>query len=105
MRQDIKEIYQPKFYIHWDYETIAADIRKEGFDPIYITDSPGTIYSPHQHPETKLLAFLEGDMEVRVGRQVYPCGIGDKLVIPGHVEHSAIAGSRGCSFFWSEKLS
>ena len=52
-------MYQEKFYKTIDRERIAEEVRKEGFDPIYITDPPGRVYYPHRHPETKLLVFLE----------------------------------------------
>jgi len=34
-----------KFYESMDREEIAAQIRKEGFDPIYVHDPPGRIYA------------------------------------------------------------
>ncbi|HWP59992.1 MAG TPA: cupin domain-containing protein [Candidatus Acidoferrales bacterium] len=87
-----------------DKQTIEAEIRKEGFDPILIQDPPGHVYPPHRHPETKLLAFLLGEMKVKVGENTFTCHAGDKVVIPGNVEHSAQVGPEGCVFFWSEKL-
>ncbi len=43
-------------------------------------------------------------MEVRVSGEVYHCSAGDRLIIPGDVEHSAVVGLDGCGFFWSEQL-
>ncbi len=97
-------MYEANFYKTIDKEGIAEDARREGFDPVYITDPPGRVYPPHRHPETKLLVFLEGNMEVRVKGQEFDCKPGDKLIIPGNLEHSAIVGPEGCTFFWSEKL-
>ncbi len=97
-------MYQAKFYKKIDREQIAEEVRKEGFDPVYITDPPGRVYHPHHHPETKLLVFLQGTMEVKVKDVTYNCNPGDKLIIPGNVEHSSVAGPEGCVFFWSEKL-
>jgi len=97
-------MYQAKFYKAINQEQIAEEVRKEGFDPLHIVDPPGHLYPPHRHPETKLLVFLQGDMEVTVADQKFICGPGDKLVIPGNVEHSAEVGPEGCVFFWSEKL-
>jgi hypothetical protein len=34
-----------KFYESMNREEIAAQIRKEGFDPIYVHDPPGRIYA------------------------------------------------------------
>ena len=97
-------MYQAKFYKKIDKERIAEEAEREGFDPVYITDPAGRVYPPHRHPETKLLIFLKGTMEVSVGDQKFDCKPGDKLIIPGNTEHSAVAGPKGCAFFWSEKL-
>ena len=58
---------------------------------------------PDRHPETKLLVFLEGSIEVVVQGRKFNYKLGDKLIIPGNVEHSAIAGARGCGFFWGRR--
>ena len=100
----ITKIYQPKFYQDLDETKIIKDVVKEGFDPIKLSDPPGSIYHPHTHPETKLLAFLKGSMEVKAGGKEYHCQPGDKLIIPGKVKHSAVVGKQGCTFFWSERL-
>ncbi len=97
-------MYEPKYYLDLSAGEVAQKVRDEGFDPIRISDSPGTVYSPHSHPETKLLAFLQGTMQVRTEGQTYHCTPGDKLIIPGNVEHSALVGPEGCVFYWSEKL-
>lgn len=97
-------MYQPNAYRTMDKEAIAADVRKEGFDPVYIKDPPGHVYPPHRHPETKLLVFLKGTMVVKVKDQKFNCKPRDKLIIPGNSEHSATVGTEGCVFFWSEKL-
>ena len=97
-------VYQANFYKTIDRERIAEEIEREGFDPVRITDPPGRVYASHRHPETKLLVFLEGTMEVIAGGQKFACKPGDKLIIPGNAEHSAVAGPKGCVFFWSEKL-
>ena len=97
-------MYQLKFYKTIDKKRIAEEIRREGFDPMCITDPPGRVYTTDRHPQTKLLVFLEGGMEVNVGRNSFECHAGDKVIIPGNVEHSAVVGPDGCIFFWSEKL-
>ncbi len=97
-------MYQAKFYKNLDKERIAEAVREEGFEPVYIQDPPGRVYQTHKHPETKLLVFLAGSMEVKVKDVTFNCDPGDKLVIPGNAEHSAVAGPQGCDFFWSEKL-
>lgn len=83
---------------------IKRNIVSEGFNPIKYTNPAGFIYPEHKHPETKLLAFLKGDMDILVDNQQFTCAAGDKLIIPGNIKHSAIVGRDGCSFFWAEKL-
>ena len=43
-------------------------------------------------------------MEVNVLGTRLDCVSGDRLLIPGNTEHSAVVGSQGCEFFWSERL-
>jgi quercetin dioxygenase-like cupin family protein len=76
----------------------------EGFAPLAVDDPPGGYYPPHQHPETELLVFLAGGMEVLVQDQTYHCRAGDRLLIPGNVEHTALVHADGCAYFWAEKL-
>jgi quercetin dioxygenase-like cupin family protein len=97
-------MYQPGFYASLSIPQIREQILAEGFDPIQINDPAGHIYPPHHHPETKLLAFLSGGMDVSVGDQSFHCVAGDRLLIPGNAEHSARATADGCVYFWSEKL-
>lgn len=97
-------MYKPGLYANMNETEIAQQVEAAGFDPIRITDSPGHVYQPHTHPETKLLAYLKGEMRVTVDGETYHCKPGDQLLIPGNVVHSAQAGPTGCVYFWSEKL-
>ena len=97
-------MYQQGFYKQIDEARIIEEVRREGFDPLPITDPPSHRYPPHRHPEIKLLVFLAGEMEVTVGAKSYQCSAGDRLVIQGNVEHSATVGPEGCVFLWSEKM-
>ena len=96
--------YQPETYKALDQEKIASSIRQDGFNPVSISDPAGYVYPPHRHPETKLLVFLKGSMKVYVQGREFNCSAGDRLMIPGNMEHSAVVGPEGCNFFWSEKL-
>ena len=97
-------MYQAKFYKTIDREKIEEDIRKEGFDPLIVSNTPGFVYEKHQHQATKLLAFLKGSMNVKVGDKIHHCEPGDKLVIPGNTLHESVVNRTGCTFFWSEKV-
>lgn len=85
-------------------EDVVQTISKEGFNPILITDKPGFVYETHQHAESKLIVCLEGSMKVNVNGKNYDFEPGDKLLISGNTPHSAVVGSNGCKYFWSEKI-
>jgi quercetin dioxygenase-like cupin family protein len=95
--------YDPQAFTSVDAASVHAAVEREGWAPLLIHDPPGAVYPPHQHPEAKLLVFLRGSMEVKVGGAVYRGLPGDKLIIPGGVEHAALVGPDGCIFFWSEQ--
>src|SRR5262245_17197126 len=97
-------MYTQEAYKNFSRAEMEKRIRAEGFDPLLIHDQPGYFYSPHEHPETKLLAFVDGSMEVWVKSQHFLCKSGDKLIIPGNTKHSAKVGADGCLFYWSEKI-
>lgn len=97
-------MYYKQFYKDLQESEIEKSIKDEGFDPMKYSNGPGDVYPPHSHPETKLLAFLEGSMEVKVGEETFQCIKGDKIIIPGNTPHSAVVGPSGCTFFWSEKM-
>ncbi len=97
-------MYEPNFYKEINEAQVVEDIKKSGFNPYKFNDPPGKIYPEHSHPETKLLVFLAGSMEVRVGGKKYQCGAGDKMIIPGNTLHAAVVNKEGCTFFWSEKI-
>jgi len=97
-------MYSKQAFKNLSRAEIEKQIVREGFDPVLIHDHPGFYYSPHEHPETKLLVFLDGSMEVSVGEMSFECQPGDKLIIPGNTTHSARVGPQGCLFYWSEKI-
>ena len=97
-------IHQPGAYKGLDRQATLAKLRADGWEPVVFSDPPGFVYPPHRHAETKLLAFLAGSMDVAAGGGTYQCSAGDKLAIPGNVEHAAIVGPDGCAFFWSEQM-
>ena len=85
-------------------EEIKKLIKSEGFDSNLFSNQPGYVYEHHQHPETKLLGCLKGSMKVTVNGKEYDFEPGDKLIITGNTPHKAVVGSKGCVFFWSEKI-
>lgn len=97
-------VYAPNVYADIEPEILLDRLRRDGWDPIPITDSPGYVYPPHTHATTKLLAILTGSIEVRVAVEIWWCLPGDQVVIPGGVEHAALVGPDGCRFYCSERL-
>lgn len=85
-------------------DEMREDILSMGYIPLLISNTSGFEYAPHTHAESKLLAFVLGEMVVTVDGEVIECKSGDLLIIPGDVIHSATVGEHGCKFFWSEKL-
>lgn len=94
-------MYYSKIYKDLNRKQIEEEIKKEGFNPLIISNEPGYVYLSHQHPETKLLAFLEGSMDVAIDGKTYHCTPGDKCIVPGNTIHSASVGRDGCTLFWS----
>ena len=47
-------------------DQIAADLRKQGYDPILSQDKPDEYYPPHSHKETNIIVVLEGTMTVTI---------------------------------------
>jgi len=97
-------MFKRGYYSKMTKSEIRQSIKNEGFDPLIINNSPGYTYSKHHHLETKILAFLDGSIEVTVNNDTFNCKKGDKLIIPGNTEHSAVVGEEGCLFFWAEKI-
>lgn len=96
-------MYNKNFYKGLKNKEIEESIRQDGFEPKLFNDPAGFVYPPHHHKETKLLAFLEGAMEVTVEKEIFNCSAGDKLIIPANIQHAALVGPQGCSFYWSER--
>jgi len=97
-------MYSRNFYKDLDRTKIKMDVEKEGYHPLVISNDAGFVYHEHQHPETKLLVCLEGNMKVWTQGKEYNFMPGDKLIIPGNTKHKAVVGKTGCTFFWSEKI-
>lgn len=90
-------------YIGMSKNEVYEKVVELGYRPILIDDLPGRVYHKHSHAETKILAFVRGNMQVWVEGEEYECEEGDRLIIPGGKEHSAVVGDGGCEFWWGEK--
>lgn len=56
---------------------------------------PDAVLPAHSHPHEQGGAVLEGELVLTVAGETRRLGPGDGFVIPGGVEHSAVAGSAG----------
>lgn len=56
---------------------------------------PNAVLPTHSHPHEQGGIILDGDLELTVGDEIRRLGPGDGFVIPGGVEHSAVAGPNG----------
>ena len=61
----------------------------EGYRVLQWSDEPGTKYGPHAHPEDQSHWILAGQLELRVGNEVYALRAGDRDFLPANTIHSA----------------
>lgn len=53
--------------------------------------SQGTELPRHSHPHEQISYVLTGELETRIGGKCYLLQSGDSLLLPGGMEHSALA--------------
>ena len=92
-------VYSPGAYT--DLDSLEEQLAKEGLFFQRITEQPCGVYDSHLNLYDQVLIFVSGSAVVRVGNQTFPCHPGDRLLIPGCVEHSAEVGPEGCSYMLS----
>ena len=67
----------------------AADLKRrlesEGYSVFQWSDAPGTKYGPHAHAEAQTHWILSGELELRVGYEIYKLGPGDRVGPAQHV--------------------
>ncbi len=56
---------------------------------------PDAVLPAHSHPHEQGGAVVDGQLTLTVGGETRQLGPGDGFVIPGGVEHSAVAGPAG----------
>ena len=72
-----------------DAEALKALLRDEGYSVFQSSDAPGTKYGPHAHAEDQSHWILSGELELRVGHEVYTLRTGDRDFLPANTMHSA----------------
>ena len=95
-------LHEPKAYQNMSEDQIRVEMGKHGYDPKRVEEPAGAVYEPHKNPTDLLLVFLQGSSEVRVGDKTFHCEAGDRLQIPGSVEHSAKVGQDGVVYLLTE---
>lgn len=100
----MRAVYERQAFQSITAGEIRSAIERDGWTPSLIAEPPGAVYPRHRHAAAKLLVFLDGEMEVRAGGDLFSCQPGDRLIIPGLMEHEAKAGLEGCRYFWSEQI-
>jgi len=104
MHMRVSVDYQPGFYSGTSDNDIKAAMRADGAAPECIYEPAGFTYEAHARPYDVLLAYLDGEMELDVDGEKFRCLPGDRLFIPAHTEHAAIAGPQGCVYLWAALL-
>jgi mannose-6-phosphate isomerase-like protein (cupin superfamily) len=72
-----------------DVEVLKTRLRDEGFSVFQWVDAPGTKYGPHAHAEDQSHWILSGELELRVGHEIYTLRAGDRDFLPANTMHSA----------------
>lgn len=94
--------YEAKAYAGMDEDQIRVEMSKRGYNPQRIQETPGARYDSHKSSTDRLLVYLEGSADVKVGDSEYHCTAGDLLEIPGNVAHSARVGDDGVVYLLTE---
>lgn len=71
------------------YQLLASERGpRRTFEPFLITlTDESEVFQRFQHPGTEFIHLLEGRLEYRHGKQLYPMGPGDSLTLKGDVPH------------------
>ena len=72
-----------------DAQELKTRLGGEGYSVFRWTDAPGTKYGPHAHAEDQTHWILSGELELRVGYEIYTLGPGDRDFLPANTIHSA----------------
>jgi mannose-6-phosphate isomerase-like protein (cupin superfamily) len=72
-----------------DPQELKTKLTDDGYSAFLWTDAPGTKYGPHAHAEDQSHWILSGELELRVGYEIYTLGPGDRDFLPANTMHSA----------------
>ena len=87
-----------------DEQELKARLQAEGYSVFQWTDAPGTKYGPHAHAEDQSHWILSGELELRVGHEIYILRAGDRDFLPANTTHSAfVPGDKSVVYFIGAK--
>jgi len=72
-----------------DPQELKARLSHEGYSVFQWSDAPGTKYGPHAHAEDQSHWIVSGELELRVGYEIYTLRAGDRDYLPADTMHSA----------------
>src|SRR5438067_10900405 len=72
-----------------DEQELKARLQGEGYSVFQWTDPAGTKYGPHAHAEDQSHWSLSGELELRVGHEIYILRAGDRDFLPANTTQSA----------------
>ena len=81
---------------------IKEDLKKDGYQPLLITEAPNDFLASHIHAASHILVVVDGEMKVKLKDEEIIMKPGDKITLGSHVEHAAYFGQKGCKYFWIE---
>ena len=72
-----------------DAARLRQELEREGYSVFQWSDAPGTKYGPHAHGEDQSHWIISGELELRVGHEIYTLRAGDRDFLPADTIHSA----------------
>lgn len=96
MRKKLQTAFQPRQYM------LSKD-----FELYYYEDRALSKVDLHSHDYYEFYFFLEGDVHIQVGHEIFPVRFGDIMLIPPHIPHCTIIRSQETPYrrfvFWISK--
>ena len=86
-------------------DNLKKKLVEDGFLHVYEwQDQPGTVYPPHAHKDRVSFYITKGGLRFNFGTETIEVNEGERFDVPVGKEHSAVAGSKGCSFVVGEMI-
>lgn len=67
-------------------------------------DTPWREHPEHAHSTDETLHIVDGEITFRLSGRAVKCGPGDRLLLPAHTRHAAVAGTQGCLYVIATRL-